>query len=60
MLKSAISALALIAGAGLAEAQDAGDAAPLTVIHAGWLLAVPGDAPLEDQSILVYMYTYKH
>ena len=53
MLKSAISALALIAAAGLAQAQDAADEAPLTVIHAGWLLAVPGEAPLEDQSILV-------
>ena len=53
MLKSAISALALMAATGLAQAQDASDEAPLTVIHAGWLLAIPGEAPLEDQSILV-------
>jgi imidazolonepropionase-like amidohydrolase len=52
MLKSAITALALAATAGLAQAQDATEDA-LTVIHAGWLLAVPGEAPLTQQSILV-------
>jgi imidazolonepropionase-like amidohydrolase len=52
MLKSALAALALSATAGFAIAQDA-EEAPLTVIHAGWLLAVPGEDPLADQSILI-------
>lgn len=59
MLKSAMSAIALIATttftstllAPAAGAQGAEDS--LTVIHAGWLLAVPGEAPLMEQSILI-------
>ncbi|MBO6766363.1 amidohydrolase family protein [Maricaulis sp.] len=51
MLRTVATALAATALAGLAQAQDAEEA--LTVIHAGWLLAVPGEAPLEQQSILV-------
>jgi len=51
MLRTIATALAATALAGLAQAQDAEEA--LTVIHAGWLLAVPGEAPLEQQSILV-------
>lgn len=45
MLKSAVAALAATALAGLAQAQDTGAAEEeLTVIHAGWLLAVPASA----------------
>lgn len=51
MLRTIATALAATALAGLAQAQDAEEA--LTVIHAGWLLAIPGEAPLEQQSILV-------
>lgn len=59
MLKSAMSAIALIATTTFttamlapgACAQDADDG--LTVIHAGWLLAVPGEDPLSEQSILI-------
>ncbi|MFT6460921.1 MAG: imidazolonepropionase-like amidohydrolase [Maricaulis maris] len=54
MLKTAMSAIALIATTTFtpsALAQDAEDA--LTVIHAGWLLAVPGEDPLMEQSILI-------
>lgn len=53
MFKSAMTALALAATAGVVQAQPAGEDAALTVIHAGWLLAVPGEAPLTQQSILV-------
>ena len=54
MLKSVVTAIAATALAGMAQAQDTdGAEETLTVIHAGWLLAVPGDAPMEDQSILV-------
>lgn len=51
MLRTIATALAATALAGLAQAQDAEEA--LTVIHAGWLLAIPGEAPQEQQSILV-------
>lgn len=41
-----------IAALSLSSAQ-AQESAPLTVIHAGQLLAVPGEAPLAEQSIFV-------
>lgn len=44
-LIAALFAIGTIAAAG---AQD-----DVTVIHAGWLLAVPGEAPVEDQSIVI-------
>ncbi len=50
MLRTVATVLAATALAGQAQAQDAEEA--LTVIHAGWLLAIPGEAPLEQQSIL--------
>jgi len=50
MLKGFVAAAAAITLAAGASAQDD---APLTVIHAGTLLAVPGEAPLSEQSILV-------
>ena len=52
MFKSALTALALVATASVAQAQP-GSGDTLTVIHAGWLLAIPGEAPLTQQSILV-------
>ncbi|WP_291843003.1 amidohydrolase family protein [Maricaulis sp.] len=54
MLKSAMTAIALIATTTLSPAvlaQDSDDV--LTVIHAGWLLAVPGEDPAMEQSILI-------
>lgn len=54
MLKTAMTAIALIATTTIAPsalAQDGDDA--LTVIHAGWLLAVPGEDPAMEQSILI-------
>jgi imidazolonepropionase-like amidohydrolase len=47
-MKSVFAAILAIALSPLAFAQD-----DITVIHAGWLLAVPGDAPAEDQSIVI-------
>lgn len=47
-MKSIFAAIMAIALSPLAFAQD-----DITVIHAGWLLAVPGDAPAEDQSIVI-------
>ena len=41
-----------IAALSLSSAQ-AQESAPLTVIHAGQLLAVPGEAPLAEQSVFV-------
>ncbi|OLF81583.1 Xaa-Pro dipeptidase [Maricaulis sp. W15] len=54
MLKTTLTAIALIATTTFvpaAMAQDSNDA--LTVIHAGWLLAVPGEDPAMEQSILI-------
>lgn len=47
-MKSVFAAILAIALSPLAFAQD-----DITVIHAGWLLAVPGDAPAEDRSIVI-------
>lgn len=44
-LFAAVFAIAMTASA---SAQD-----DITVIHAGWLLAVPGEAPVEDHSIII-------
>ncbi|MEE2525356.1 amidohydrolase family protein [Hyphobacterium sp. HN65] len=43
-----VSAIVALGFASLASAQD-----DITVIHAGWLLAVPGEAPAEEQSIVI-------
>jgi len=58
MMRSVTAAIAATALAGLAQvpaqAQETAEAeAPLTVIHAGWLLAVPGEDPQAEQSILI-------
>ena len=47
-MKQLIAALFAIGTIAAAGAQD-----DVTVIHAGWLLAVPGEAPVEDQSIVI-------
>lgn len=53
MMKSALAAVLALAGTGsIALAQDA-DAPAVTVIHAGWLLAVPGERPQEARSIII-------
>ena len=50
----AFAALALAAGAFAQDGEDAGERAPLTVIHAGTLIAAPGeDDPRQAVSILV-------
>ena len=59
MLKTALTAVALLASTTIATSimapgafgQDDNDT--LTVIHAGWLLAVPGEDPAMEQSILI-------
>ena len=53
MLRSMVAAIALMAGSGVALAQTDAPGAGLTVIHAGHLLAVPGNAPTSNQSILI-------
>lgn len=62
MYKSILAAITLMAAPATALAQTAtaqtvpgqsGDQAALTVIHAGHLLAVPGTAPADTQSILI-------
>jgi imidazolonepropionase-like amidohydrolase len=50
MIKSVITAAVLAASLGVASAQDE---APLTVIHAGQLLAVPGEDAVANQSVLI-------
>ena len=52
MIRSAIAAamLATALSSGIVQAQNE---APLTVIHAGQLLAVPGQDPVANQSILI-------
>jgi len=52
MIRSAIAAamLATALSSGIVQAQEE---APLTVIHAGQLLAVPGQDPVANQSILI-------
>lgn len=53
MIRTAFAAALAVAGiAGFAGAQEPAEEA-LTVIHAGWLLAVPGERPLQEQSIIV-------
>lgn len=47
-MKYLMSVLTAISFAAIVEAQD-----DVTVIHAGWLLAVPGEAPAEEQSIII-------
>lgn len=53
MFRSMVAAIALMATGGSALAQTDAPGAGLTVIHAGHLLAVPGNAPTSDQSILI-------
>jgi imidazolonepropionase-like amidohydrolase len=52
MFRSMIAAIAVLAACGASFAQSAEPSA-LTVIHAGHLLAVPGRAPADNQSILI-------
>ena len=52
MFRSMVAAIALMAASGTVFAQ-ADDGAGLTVIHAGHLLAIPGQAPAANQSILI-------
>tara|TARA_R110000868_G_scaffold225999_2_gene478334 strand:+ start:2116 stop:3411 length:1296 start_codon:yes stop_codon:yes gene_type:complete len=52
MFRSMIAAIAVLAAGGASFAQSAGPS-ELTVIHAGHLLAVPGRAPADNQSILI-------
>ena len=47
-MKTIIAAVLAMALGPLAFAQD-----DITVIHAGWLLDIPGEAPSEDQSIVI-------
>lgn len=44
------AAAGALLGSGIAAAQEA---EPVTVIHAGWLLAVPGEEPLTEVSVIV-------
>ncbi|WP_417496966.1 amidohydrolase family protein [Maricaulis sp.] len=53
MFRSMVAAIALMATGGSALAQTDAAGAGLTVIHAGHLLAVPGNAPTSNQSILI-------
>ncbi|WP_417470862.1 amidohydrolase family protein [Maricaulis sp.] len=53
MFRSMVTAIALMATGGSALAQTDAAGAGLTVIHAGHLLAVPGNAPTSNQSILI-------
>jgi imidazolonepropionase-like amidohydrolase len=54
MIKTSIAAVALLAAPATIWAQDAEQApSPLTVVHAGQLLAIPGDDPMTEQSILI-------
>lgn len=49
-----VATLAATAGAWIAPAAAAAQAdEPATVIHAGWLLAVPGEEPLTEVSVIV-------
>jgi imidazolonepropionase-like amidohydrolase len=50
MFRSILIASAMALTSSVALAQDEG---PLTVIHAGQLLAVPGEEPMAEQSILI-------
>jgi imidazolonepropionase-like amidohydrolase len=47
-MKFLLAAFLALAPASIAVAQD-----DVTVIHTGWLLAVPGEAPSETQSIII-------
>ena len=47
-MKFLLAAILALAPASIASAQD-----NVTVIHAGWLLAVPGEAPSESQSVII-------
>ena len=54
MFRSMVAAIALMAAGTIAQAQDeAGDNASLTVIHAGHLLAIPGQPASGNSSILI-------
>ena len=49
MIRILTAAAAALLSASAAFAQDE----DVTVIHAGWMLAVPGDAPAREQSIII-------
>ena len=53
MIRTALAALTAVAMSSVSSLAQTDEPAPLTVVHAGHLIAIPGEDPLTEQSILI-------